>query len=47
MGLDVGWVTDPAHDRTGNQRLATLGNGVLPSQAVAALRLLRGKSSPL
>ena len=40
MGLEAGWVTDPAHDLTGNQQLAALGNGVLPLQAVQALGVM-------
>lgn len=38
MGLPAGWVTDDRHGLTDNQQIAILGNGVLPSQAVAALR---------
>ncbi|MGD7786828.1 DNA cytosine methyltransferase [Propionibacteriaceae bacterium Y1700] len=38
MGLPSGWVTDACHALTTNQQLASLGNGVLPRQAVAALR---------
>jgi len=39
MGLPAGWVTDvPGLTRT--QQLHALGNGVLPAQAVAALRVL-------
>lgn len=38
MGLPEGWVTDDHHALTMNQQLAALGNGVLPRQAVSALR---------
>ena len=38
MGLPAGWVTDL--DLTRNQQLKALGNGVVPQQAVAALRVL-------
>ncbi|MBB1252896.1 DNA cytosine methyltransferase [Streptomyces sp. OF3] len=39
MGLDQGWVTDvPGLTRT--QQLRALGNGVVPQQGAAALRLL-------
>lgn len=38
MGLPEGWVTDPGLGLTHVQQLAALGNGVLPRQAVAALR---------
>lgn len=37
MGLPAGWVTDACHGITANQQLASLGNGVLPRQAIAAL----------
>lgn len=40
MGLEAGWVTDPAHDLTDNQQLAALGNGVLPLQAAQALGVM-------
>ena len=40
MGLPPGWVTAPEYRLTTNQRLAALGNGVLPFQAVQALRRL-------
>lgn len=42
MGLPPGWVTNPAAGLTVNQRLTALGNGVLPLQAVTALRTLLG-----
>ena len=40
MGLAPGWVTASEDHLTTNQRLAALGNGVLPLQAVQALRQL-------
>lgn len=39
MGLPVGWVTD-VPGLTRNEALKALGNGVVPQQAAAALRLL-------
>ncbi|CEG92486.1 hypothetical protein [Propionibacterium freudenreichii] len=39
MGLPTGWVTD-SDELTQNQQITTLGNGVLPLQAVTALSLL-------
>ncbi|GAB2991795.1 DNA cytosine methyltransferase [Actinotalea caeni] len=41
MGLPAGWVTDPELALTHAQQLTALGNGVLPLQAVAAVRSLR------
>lgn len=38
MGIPGGWVTDEALGLTANQQLTALGNGVLPLQAVKALR---------
>jgi DNA (cytosine-5)-methyltransferase 1 len=38
MGLDAGWVTDPALGLTLAQQLTALGNGVMPAQAEAAIR---------
>lgn len=38
MGLPQGWVTNPRYALTMNQQLTALGNGVLPMQAVAALK---------
>ncbi|MFC6355937.1 hypothetical protein [Luethyella okanaganae] len=38
MGLHPGWVTDPIHELTSNEQLATLGNGAMPLQALLALR---------
>jgi hypothetical protein len=39
MGLPAGWVTDvPGLGR--NEQLKALGNGVVPQQCAAALRLL-------
>ncbi|MFF1793920.1 hypothetical protein ACFVXQ_06750 [Kitasatospora sp. NPDC058263] len=44
MGLPAGHVTDvPGLSRTA--RLKALGNGVLPDQAVAALRLLLDRAT--
>lgn len=41
MGLQPGWVTDPAHGLTHNQMSTALGNGVLPLQAMVALTELQ------
>lgn len=38
MGLEPGWVTSPIHGLTASQQLTALGNGVLPLQALGALR---------
>jgi len=38
MGLPDGWVTDPAIGISRNDQLKACGNGVVPQQAVAALR---------
>ena len=47
MGLPIGWVAD-SDDLTQNQQITALGNGVLPLQACAALRSVRGdRVSPL
>ncbi len=40
MGLDAGWVTEPTLGLTHAQQLTALGNGVLPTQASAAIRAL-------
>ncbi|WP_194820915.1 hypothetical protein [Micromonospora sp. S-DT3-3-22] len=40
MGLDQHWVTDPALELPRTAALRVLGNGVVPQQAAAALRLL-------
>ncbi len=40
MGLDPGHVTDPAIGLSCNAQLKALGNGVVPRQAVLALRTL-------
>lgn len=40
MGLEPGWVTDPALRLTHRQQLTALGNGVLPRQAEVAIRIL-------
>ena len=45
MGLSAGWVTDvPGLSR--NAQLKALGNGVVPRQAAAALRLLHERAFP-
>jgi DNA (cytosine-5)-methyltransferase 1 len=38
MGLEEGWVTDPAIGISRNEQLKACGNGVVPQQAIAALR---------
>ena len=38
MGLPEGWVTDPAIGISRNEQLKACGNGVVPQQAIAALR---------
>jgi DNA (cytosine-5)-methyltransferase 1 len=40
MGLPAGHVTDPAIGLTRNQQLKALGNGVVPQQAILAMRML-------
>lgn len=46
MGLEAGWVTDvPGLTRT--QQLHALGNGVVPQQAEAAIRLLAARATPM
>lgn len=45
MGLEHGWVTDPALGLSDAQQLTALGNGVVPRQAVAALRHLRERGA--
>lgn len=40
MMLPEGWVTDPVIGLSRNQQLKAIGNGVVPAQAFAALRLL-------
>ncbi|MBX3195128.1 MAG: DNA cytosine methyltransferase [Microbacteriaceae bacterium] len=47
MGLPVGWVTASRHELTANQQLSALGNGVLPLQAMDALRVLRAAAEPV
>jgi DNA (cytosine-5)-methyltransferase 1 len=42
MGLPAGWVTD-VPGLTRNEQLKLLGNGVVPQQATAALRVLRAR----
>ena len=47
MSLPTGWVTN-TDQLTQNQQITALGNGVLPLQACAALRSVRGdRVSPL
>ena len=43
MGLPAGWVTG-TDDLTQNQQITALGNGVLPLQAISALRRLTANS---
>ena len=43
MGLEAGWVTD-VPGLTRNQQLKALGNGVVPQQAEAAIRLLHQRA---
>jgi DNA (cytosine-5)-methyltransferase 1 len=38
MGLPEGWVTDPTIGISRNEQLKACGNGVVPQQAIAALR---------
>ena len=38
MGLPDGWVTDPVIGISRNEQLKACGNGVVPQQAMAALR---------
>lgn len=45
MGLDRGWVTDPALKLTPAQQLTALGNGVVPLQAARALQHLASVGS--
>ncbi|MGO1539809.1 MAG: DNA cytosine methyltransferase [Leucobacter sp.] len=40
MGLPTGWVTETRHRLTTNEQLMALGNGVVPRQAMYALRAL-------
>ena len=44
MGLEAGWVTD-VPGLTRNQQLKALGNGVVPQQAEAAIRLLHQRAA--
>ena len=44
MGLPSGWVTNQNFGLTHAQQLTALGNGVLPRQAVAAIRILARSS---
>lgn len=41
MGLESGWATNPDFGLSGNQQVNALGNGVLPLQAITALRTVR------
>ena len=43
MGLPAGWVAD-SDELTQNQQITALGNGVLPLQAISALRRLTANS---
>lgn len=45
MGLQEGHVTAPEIGLTRNQQLRALGNGVVPQQGAAALRLLLGRAT--
>jgi DNA (cytosine-5)-methyltransferase 1 len=47
MGLPIGWVTDPSFGLSLAQQLTALGNGVVPAQAVHALRHLLAQCAPL
>lgn len=38
MGLPEGWVTDPEIGINRNEQIRACGNGVVPQQAMAALR---------
>jgi len=38
MGLPEGWVTNPEIGLTRNEQIKACGNGVVPQQAMAALR---------
>lgn len=40
QGWPAGWCTDPALGLTRNEQLRIIGNGVVPQQAIAALRYL-------
>ncbi|SLE37172.1 Uncharacterised protein [Mycobacteroides abscessus subsp. bolletii] len=46
MGLPAGWITDPMGELTANQQKTALGNGVLPLQALVALRSLALRMQP-
>lgn len=45
MGLPAGHVTDPAIGLSYGAQLKALGNGVVPQQAAAALRVMLGGAS--
>lgn len=40
MGLEPGWLTDPAIGLTRNEQLKACGNGVVPQQAELALKIM-------
>jgi DNA (cytosine-5)-methyltransferase 1 len=40
MGLPERWVTEPVTALTANQQITALGNGVLPLQALVAVKRL-------
>lgn len=44
MGWPAGWVTDPAIGLSRAEQLKAAGNGVVPQQAAAALRMLLSRS---
>jgi DNA (cytosine-5)-methyltransferase 1 len=46
MGLPAGWVT-AVPGLTRAQQIKALGNGVVPQQAVAAIRLLANRAGVL
>lgn len=45
MGLPEGWVTSPEIGLTRAQQLKAIGNGVVPQQALAALKILKERST--
>ena len=45
MGLPEGWITSEEIGLTRNQQLRAAGNGVVPQQAEAALRMLIGETA--
>ncbi len=46
MGLPQGWVTAAWHSLTANQQMMALGNGVLPRQAITALKIVQSALHP-